>query len=85
MESSTEFLDCEKEKLFAVGNENIEMLSKLKKFMEFLNQIENATNENILLQLQELADIKNMSDDMFEVFKIICQNLFEKNQTLKHT
>lgn len=77
MESSTEFFECEKDKIFNVGNENIEMLSNLKKFIEFLDQVEVATNENIILQLKELNDIKNMSEDMFSVFKIICQNLFD--------
>lgn len=80
MESSTEFLDCEKDKIFNMGNENVEMLLNLKKFIEFLDQVEIATNENITLQLKELDDIKNMSEDMFSVFKIICQNMFETKQ-----
>lgn len=79
MESSTEFLDCEKNKILNIGNENIEMLQNLKKFVDFLDKIEVSTNENIILQLQELQNIKNMSSDMFNVFKKICQDLFETN------
>lgn len=80
METSTEFLDCEQYKIFEIGNENLKMLENLKKFIEFLDQIENATNENIIYQLKELENIHNMSTDMFDVFKIICHNLFEKKE-----
>ncbi len=78
MESSTDFLEYEQDKIFNMGNENLKMTENLKKFLDFLNQIENATNENIVLQLKELEDINNMSADMFNIFKIICRNLFEK-------
>lgn len=78
MESSTEFLEYEQDKIFNMGIENLEMLSNIKKFIEFLDQLEIETNNNIMLQLKELEDVHNMSEDMFNVFKIICQNLFDK-------
>ena len=78
MESSTEFLEYEQDKIFNMGMENQEMLSNIKKFIDFLDQLEIETNENIMLQLNELDDVHHMSEDMFNVFKIICQNLFEK-------
>jgi hypothetical protein len=81
MESSTEFLEYEQDKIFNMGIENLEMLSNIKKFIDFLDQLEIETNDNIILQLKELEDVHNMSEDMFNVFKIICQNLF--NQILK--
>jgi len=77
MESSTEFFECEKDKILNMSKSNIEMLSNLKKFIEILDQVENITMENIILQLDELNEIQNMSKEMFDIFKIICQNLFE--------
>lgn len=77
MESSTEFFECEKEKLFSIGNNNIENLLKIKKFVDLLDQIEIATNEKIVGQLEELAELQTMSREMFAVFKNICINLLE--------
>lgn len=79
MESSTEFLENEKEKIFNIGIENLESIENLKKFLNFLEQVENATLENIILQLKELNETQNMSENMFDIFKTICQNLYKNN------
>jgi len=80
MENTTEFLDHEKVKIFHMGTKNTELIENLKKFINFLDQVEIATLENILLQLNELNDTKTMSDEMFVVFKNICQNLYNKQE-----
>lgn len=73
-ESSTEFLECEKEKLFLIDKENADMLLNLKKFIDLLDRVEIETNRNINVQIHELQEAQIMSDNVLKVFQIICSN-----------
>jgi hypothetical protein len=77
MESSTEFLENEKYKIFTIVDENIELLEKMTKFIELLDKVELSIGEKVDSQIQELNSVQNMSSDLFIVFQKICQNFIK--------
>ena len=83
METTTDFLENEKEKIFQIDKENTELLENLKKFIDFLNSVENATNENIVIQLNELNELKIMSNDI-EYLKKLIKTTFKKIRSLSY-
>jgi hypothetical protein len=72
MENSADIFE---NKLFNSSNENKELLNKLLKFLDLLTQIETASNDKIILQLNELNDVKKMSSELITMFDMICENL----------
>jgi hypothetical protein len=77
MESSTEFLENEKNKIFTIVDENIELLVKMTKFIELLDKVELSINEKAECQIQELNSVKTMSSELFNIFTNICKNILK--------
>lgn len=77
MESSTEFLEIEHEKISKLADKNNDILNKIKQFISLLDKVECSINDNMQSQLNELENMNGFSNDTLNIFKIICQNTID--------
>ncbi len=62
-------------KIIEINKDNFNLTTKLIKFIEIIENVEEKLNKQINKQLNELNNMKTMIDDNTDLFKIICSNL----------
>jgi hypothetical protein len=75
MSDSDIIIENEKNKLINMNQYNIQVLNKLKEFIELLDKIENALNKQAKIQLDEIIELKKIIEENNNIYKIICNNI----------
>ena len=68
-------IENEKNKLINMNQYNVQVLNKLKEFVELLDKIESALNKQAKIQLNEIIELKKVIEENNNVYKIICKNI----------
>ena len=75
MSDSDIIIENEKNKLINMNQYNVQVLNKLKEFVELLDKIENALNKQAKIQLDEIIELKKIIEENNNIYKIICNNI----------
>jgi hypothetical protein len=75
---NSDIVKHEKIKLMNINQYNVQILNKLKTFVELLDKIEYTLNKQSTNQLNEILELKKIIEEHNDMFVMICTNILNQ-------